>query len=419
MKFLGSSPYHKATSYQSWQFRNTSEPLYFSPTTDNAKFDKMATGLTPAEILGIPKPSNYMSMLTAGPFSRIEAGDSINVVFAVLAAKKKSSSPTEDDSPAQKVNLLQTCEWAQRTYDGEDRNGNGIQDPGENWSDPSGGPRRYFLPSPPSPPRIRVIPTDKQVDIYWNAGPEESVDPITNVKDFEGYRVYGTNTGVDLTESQDFLSNLVLLGEFDVPDDRIGYNTGFGSVRLAQPVTFAGDSTEFGYRFTVPGLLNGWQYGYAVTAFDSGDAATDLQSLESSKLQTLRRVLPGTPVATDGSVEVGVYPNPYYARAYWDGRGERDRKLYFTNLPARAELRIYTLAGDLVDQFDHEAATYNASDLNWFQKFSDGTQEFAGGEHAWDLISQRDQALATGLYLFTVRNKDTGSVQRGKFLIIK
>ncbi|MBF8249062.1 MAG: hypothetical protein HW374_1862, partial [Bacteroidetes bacterium] len=114
-----------------------------------------------------------------------------------------------------------------------------------------------------------------------------------------------------------------------------------------------------------------------------------------------------------------VYPNPYYARAYWDGRGERDRKLYFANLPQRAEVRIYTLAGDVVDQFDHDGVTYNASDINWFQRFSDGSQQLSGGEHAWDLISQRDQAIATGLYLFTVKNKDTGEIKRGKFLIIK
>ncbi len=419
LKFLGSSPFQDRSSYQSWQFRNTSEPLYFSPTTDFAKYDKMATGLTSPEIAGIPKPSNYMTMLSAGPFARVAAEDSFNVVFAVMAAKKVSSSPTEDDSPAQKALLLQACEWAQRTYDGEDRNGNGVQDPGEVWTDPSGGPRRYFLPSPPSPPRIRVVPADKHVEIYWNAASEQSVDPITNVKDFEGYRVYGTNTGVDLTESQDLLSNLVVLGEFDLSYNAIGYNTGTGAIKLASPATFPGDTTSYAYRFIVPGLLNGWQYGFSVTAFDSGDAATDLQSLESSKLQNLRRVVPGTPSVEDGSEAVGVYPNPYYARAYWDGRGERDRKLYFTNLPARAEVRIYTLAGDLVDQFEHEAATYNASDLSWFQRFSDGTQQFAGGEHAWDLISERDQALATGLYLYTVRNKDTGAVQRGKLLIIK
>ena len=419
MKFLGSSPYHKATGYQAWQFRNTSDPTYFSPTTDNTKFDKMATGLSPAEILGIPEPSNFMSMITAGPYSSIPAGDSINVVFAVIAAKKTSSSPTTDDSPAQKSALLQACEWAQRTYDGEDRNGNGQQDIGETWTGPNGQPKRFFLPSPPNAPRVKVISGDKTLDIYWDASSEASVDPITNAKDFEGYRIHGTNAGVDLTESQDLLSNLVVLGEFDTPNNAIGYNTGFGAVRLSTPAQFGADTTKYYYHFRVPGLLNGWQYGFAVTAFDSGDASTDLQSLESSKLQTLKRVLPGTMPVTDGSVDVGVYPNPYYARAYWDGKGERDRKLYFTNLPQRAEIRVYTLAGDLVDQFEHEASTYNGSDLSWFQRYADGSQQFSGGEHAWDLISQNDQALATGLYLFTVRNKDTGSIQRGKFLIIK
>jgi hypothetical protein len=131
-------------------------------------------------------------------------------------------------------------------------------------------------------------------------------------------------------------------------------------------------------------------------------------------------VLPGTaPVerASDGTV--GVYPNPYYASAIWDGRGERDRKLYFRNLPASAEVHIFTLAGDLVDSFEHDAATYSATDMSWFQRYSDGTQQFSGGEHAWDLVTANDQAIATGLYLFTVKNKATGEIQRGKFLVIK
>lgn len=418
MMFLGSTPFKNTTGYQAWQFRNTSDPTYFSPPTDVAKYDKMALGLAPAQIAGIPKPSNFMSMVTVGPFSRIAAGDSVNVVFALIAAKKKSSTPTTDDSPAQKLFLYQAADWAQRTYNGEDRNGNGMEDEDEIWTD-NGKPKRYFLPSPPTPPRVNVVPGDKLVDIYWDRSSEASVDPISNEKDFEGYRVYGTKTGVDLTVSQNLLGNLNVLGEFDSPDDQIGYNTGFGAVRLTASVTFPPDTTHYWYKFSVRGLLNGFQYGFAVTAFDSGDSNTGLQSLESSRIQTLRRVLPGTPAAEQSGVNVGVYPNPYYARAYWDGQGERDRKLYFYNLPPRAEIRIYTLAGDIVDQFEHEAAGYNGSDINWFQRFSDGTQQFAGGEHAWDLITQNDQAIATGLYLFTVQNKESGDVQRGKFLIIK
>jgi hypothetical protein len=43
----------------------------------------------------------------------------------------------------------------------------------------------------------------------------------------------------------------------------------------------------------------------------------------------------------------------------------------------------------------------------------------AGGEHAWDIISDNDQAVATGLYLFTVKDTQTGAIRKGKFLIIK
>jgi hypothetical protein len=419
IKFLGSSPYLAHTSYQAWQFNNATDPTYFSPVDDIAKYSKMTVGLAPAQITGIPKPSNFMTMVSVGPISHIAGGDSVNIVFALMAAKKKTPSPTQDDSPAQKANLLQASEWAQRTYNGEDRNGNGIQDPGENWTGPNGTPKRYFLPAPPNSPRIKVIPSDKAVDIYWDNSSEASVDPISNLKDFEGYRIYGTQPGFDLTQSQNILANLVLLGDFDKADDKIGYNTGFGHIRLPQPIQFLPDTIHYFYKFEVPSVLNGWQYGVAVTAYDSGDVSTQLQSLESSQLQTLKRVFPGTPANQNFKKPVGVYPNPYYARAFWDGAAERDRKLYFYNLPQHAQVRIYTLAGDLVASFDHDAATYNANDIQWFQRYSDGNQTMPGGEHAWNLITQRDQAIATGLYLYTVQDKDSGDLQRGKFLVIK
>jgi len=428
IEFLGAYPFKNSTSYQSWTFGNSSDPLLFFPSTDPAKYSKMATGLLPAQIKNaLVKPLNNMTMLTTGPFSHIASGDSVNVVFALMAAKMKTwGGPDPDDItvyPHNRDNLYQTCSWARRTYNGEDRNGNGIQDTNEIWTGKRINgqlqPKRYFLPAPPNSPKVKIVISSKLAEIYWDRSAEDSKDPISNLKDFEGYRIYGTNAGIDLTVSQDFLSNLVLLGDFDRPDDNIGYNTGFSKIRLAKPVQFLPDTTHYYYKFSVPQLLNGWQYGFAVTAYDSGDAATGLISLESSKLQTLNRVIIGTQPVQNGSQPVGVYPNPYYTRAYWDGSQERDRKLYFFNLPAHAEIRIYTLAGDVIDVMQHDAATYNASDIRWFQKYSDGSQQMAGGEHAWDLITRKDQAVASGLYLFTVKDKDNGNIQRGKFLIIK
>jgi len=69
----------------------------------------------------------------------------------------------------------------------------------------------------------------------------------------------------------------------------------------------------------------------------------------------------------------------------------------------------------------HDSKTYQGEGIEWFKEFGvTGTQiQFAGGEHAWDLITRYDQAIATGLYLFTVEDKVTGDVKRGKFMIIK
>ena len=80
---------------------------------------------------------------------------------------------------------------------------------------------------------------------------------------------------------------------------------------------------------------------------------------------------------------------------------------------------MYTLAGDIVKKMEHDVEQ-NGSNIRWFEQYAgDGKQQFSGGEHAWDLITDSDQAIATGLYLFTVKNNKSGNIQTGKFLIIK
>jgi hypothetical protein len=38
---------------------------------------------------------------------------------------------------------------------------------------------------------------------------------------------------------------------------------------------------------------------------------------------------------------------------------------------------------------------------------------------AWDLTTRQDQAVASGLYIFSVEDHDTGEIERGEFLILK
>jgi hypothetical protein len=436
VQFLGSTPSLDSiyvntqgdtipsVNFVTWQFRNTDDPNFFAPQNDQQRYRKLegyfggSNRIEDINQNNLKNPSNRSILISSGYFQSIAPGDSINVVFAIVCAKKFGSDPASLDTEEQKFNLYTNASWALRAYYGEDRNQNGILDPGEDI-DGNGKITRYILPSPPTVPVVKVIPDNQKATIYWDKRAENSVDPISAKKDFEGYRLYRTQSGFDLTQTQDILSSLVLLGEFDSTGNSIGFNTGFSFIELDEPVTFPNDPTEYYYKFEVNNLLNGWQYLFSVTAFDEGDPESNLESLESGPLASLQRILPGTPPNEDENVDIGIYPNPYYGSAIWDGNSERLRKIYFFNLPSECEITIYTLAGDVVKRIDHNQQS-NSSDILWFQNYaSDGKQKFAGGEHAWDLITDNDQAIATGLYLFTVQNKRDGNIKTGKFLVIK
>jgi hypothetical protein len=424
-QLLGSTASYDSVNFNTWQFTATTDQNFFRPQTDFDRYRRLqgyfasnnryGYGVSPQTLRA---PTNRSVLISIGSMSSIAPGDSINVTFAIVAAKKFGSDPAAIDNDEQKLNLFANAEWALRAYYGEDRNRNGILDPGEDLNG-DGIVTRYILPSPPTLPKVKVIPGNLKATIYWDKRAESSIDPISGKKDFEGYKVYRTNAGYDLAGIQDLQSALVLAAQFDSTDNEIGFNTGFSSIELNQPVTFDNDTTQYYYKMEIDNLLNGWQYGFSVTAFDEGDAENNLNSLESSPLANVKRIIPGTPAIEDDNTPIGVYPNPYYGSAYWDGSSERLRKIYLYNLPEECDITIYTLAGDIVKRMTHDKNS-NSSELRWFENYSrDGSHVMSGGEQAWDLISDNDQAIATGMYLFSVKNLKTGKIKTGKFLIIK
>lgn len=426
VKLLGVNPkpsfesLQKRTHWTVWQFKNLTDQLYRSPTEDNGtqyagRYQKMQGYLAMSlDTMNQQRlndvrlnPNNRVALISYGPYKNTDGTkyqlryqqDTLNFVTAVICAKKYGTDPATYDSSYQKTNLYVSAGWAQRAYD------NG-----------------YKLPAPPDIPKVKSIVQDKKVTLYWAANAEYSVDPISGKKDFEGYRLYRTNPGSELALNSDLTTQLKLIADFDSTNNRYFNNTGFNFVKLATPVLFDGDTTKYWYKFDFTNQLNGFQYIYSITAYDKGDSAQQLGSLESSLLANTQRIIVGTPANDNVDAEIGVYPNPYYGSAYWDGTGVKTevlRKIYFYNLPSKCDISIWTLAGDLVDKFSHDAATYNGTDIEWFRTYSNGTQKFAGGEHAWDLISKSDQAIASGLYIFTVKDQTTGNIKKGKFLIVK
>lgn len=94
--------------------------------------------------------------------------------------------------------------------------------------------------------------------------------------------------------------------------------------------------------------------------------------------------------------DIKVAPNPYFARAdLWEHSGN-PTQLDFIHLPGECEIRIYTLAGDLVKTIKHDNGT---------------------GDQSWDLLSSSGQLVASGIYLFHITS--TAGEFVGRFAVIK
>lgn len=452
------------TFYNVWSYRysGTVTELYspqndFDPVISKSRYGRLtqSTPNTPENpILSTyvyGHPGNFVSMISTGPWTILAPGDSIQIAFAIVCADKYGTEDESKNTASQRHNLNMGIDWAQRCYQGEDMNGNNVLDPGEDiltripggfLTVPDGKLTRLVLPTPPAQPIVHVEAGNQKAILYWDRSAEFSRDPISGKNDFEGYRIYRSAAGTDFLNNQNWLTDVPLVGDFDRSDDTIGYNTGFNKIIIDTTlppgnavilhdhtgkfsgVQFPGDTTKYFYQFPPAGTnvsqLNGWQYLYGVSSYDQGDPSNNLNSLESA--MRIVTIVTGTKPTSDQTIDVGVYPNPYYAHAYWEngGASERNRKVIFYNLPATATITIYTIAGDIVAQLDH-SSTNVGGDINWFSAYGGGQKSrvTTGGEHAWDLLSKHEQAIASGLYLFTVEDKATHAVKRGKFLIVK
>ncbi len=121
---------------------------------------------------------------------------------------------------------------------------------------------------------------------------------------------------------------------------------------------------------------------------------------------TFRTVAAGTDetLAAQELQDIYVVPNPYVATSAFEPRNpiartERgERRLYFANVPKQCTIRIYTLAGELVETLYHDTTLDN-------------------GKVFWDMRTKDNMNLAYGLYIFHV-DSPVGSYI-GKFAVIK
>ncbi|MBU1702471.1 MAG: hypothetical protein KJ970_06535 [Candidatus Eisenbacteria bacterium] len=319
----------------------------------------------------------------------LDYGDTVTVSFALIGGEPV---PHEGRSAAE--DLAFNAKWAQTAFD-----------------------LNFNIPVPPPSPDLWVIPNRNRITLRWTDIPESFIDPKTATEDFEGYRIYVSET----KEMSDFKR----VREFDLVDS-VFYNTSLDEI-VADPIVVINgeDTLTYTYAYDITEVRDGFKYWVALTSFDTG--TPEVASLESGTSQNRTMVIPGARSAdeTGTANNVIVFPNPYRGDAVWDGPLSRDRYLWFINLPSRCTIRITTLAGDLVDTIDFDGGTYNAQEIRGIFDPTDPRDPdrdlpiLSGGMAAWDLISKNDQGIATGLYLFSVKDHNTGKTQVGKFLILE
>ena len=100
---------------------------------------------------------------------------------------------------------------------------------------------------------------------------------------------------------------------------------------------------------------------------------------------------------------IAVVPNPYVGAASWEpintnvGRGER--RIFFTHLPSKCIIRIYTMSGKHLQTIEHDS---NLTD----------------GQESWNLVSKDGMDISYGVYVYHVEAPDIGE-KIGKFAVIK
>jgi hypothetical protein len=337
------------------------------------------------------RANDYRFLVSAGPFARIPPGSTLAFQVAFVMGDMVEITDPLTGLPRRIPDFTNPIQ-AQRVYDGFTDEGRGEV---VHWA----------TSSPPPPPNIVVLPGDRNVAVEWDDFPENVPDPLTRVLDFAGYQVWKAEGW---------------RRESNIPsDDMWRLIADFDSTELSDVDT---GLTGIGkYRFVDTRVQNGFFYWYAVTAYDKGTFRMDISGsppettftrTDAPKFgkftQNMTRVMPRTTPAQTLD-DVYVVPNPYREEAAWDlaetNFEPTGRRIKFFNLPERATIRIFTLAGDHVATIDHD------------NNAQDGDEP--PGQTSWNLVSKNNQDTVSGIYLYHVTSGMDGSETVGKFVVIR
>ncbi len=285
-----------------------------------------------------------------------------------------------------------------------------------------GVPLAADAPEPPPAPAVDAVNASQGTDraaigVTWDRIAEETAIAdgsggvfYDGLDDLDGYRIYRTRDFQYVSENEDPVlrgAEWTLLVDVPKAEFSAFFNDEIGRYQ------FVDEDVEFGRR-----------YGYYVSAYDTdpgtwtsanGTAVSGLGEMESADVEwyapdddtRMNRTPPASasagPVA---SFDVYVVPNPYVFSDEQRSFGIDDPfRMEFRNLPERATIRIFTVAGDLVRTLRHRP----------------DAQGNLSGTAVWNQKTDSGLLAAPGLYIYHVdsETEEAPGQFTGKLMIVR
>ncbi|MDP6461279.1 MAG: hypothetical protein QF819_00355 [Gemmatimonadota bacterium] len=144
-------------------------------------------------------------------------------------------------------------------------------------------------------------------------------------------------------------------------------------------------------------------YKYRVTVFDLGFLGNEQNEVYEGISPATEVLYPGRDSRVQ-SMEAFVVPNPYMGSAPWE---EGEAKVVFTNLPPTCDIQVFSVSAELVATFSHGPGNPRSTSPTTV---------------AWNLETDRGEAIAPGVYLYRIEGiledgADFG--QTGKMVIAR
>jgi hypothetical protein len=238
------------------------------PKNDILMYDKLSgMDSTALDLLYPPTMGDNIFLYGSGPF-QLKHGDRQRFSIALMMAANLSD-------------LLLHSETAQRVLEAN-----------------------YRFAQPPPKPHVVAVPGNKRVTLYWDTAAEEGIDPLLNVNDFEGYKVYRSEdyTFSDVFTITDgngtpFLGKALTGAQWHTPwSDSLKavYVGGFHPAEFQGRFVkyYMGDPADMSglrHEFVDSTVTNGKTYYYAVVAFDHGSYTSSLQLPPTETQATITR----------------------------------------------------------------------------------------------------------------------------------